>query len=417
MIVYAAIYRLVTGAYFAAIRIAALFDNKAKLFVNGRQDILDTIRQALRNEKRKCSWMHCASLGEFEQGRPVLEELKRKYPDNAIVLTFFSPSGYEVRKDYDGADHVFYLPIDTDANAKAFLDIVRPSLCVFVKYELWYYYLGNIAARRIPAILISAVFHKEQGFFKWYGSLQRHMLRCFTHIFVQDEKSRGLLAGLGINNVSVSGDTRFDRVIKAAQHTAEIPVAPVFAQGYKILVAGSTWREDELFLHKVLSLLSEDWKLILVPHEVNGEHIADIEELFRKDVVLWSDAVKQPVTVQDKRVLLVDKVGLLLRLYRYGTVAWIGGGFGKDGVHNVLEAAVYGLPCFFGPVFHQFIEAQELIAEGGAFAVSGPEAFVALLNDLQGSAFAECSTAAKEYVLTNGGATEVVVNWLMSSKG
>lgn len=416
MIIYTAIYRLAIQSYFAAIRVAALFDNKAKLFADGRKGLLEKIRLAFSKETRKSIWMHCASLGEFEQGRPVLEELKKQYPQHAIVLTFFSPSGYEVRKNYKGADYVFYLPVDSDEHAKAFLDIIRPSLCLFVKYEFWYYYLHNLAARKIPTVLVSAIFKKEQGFFKWYGGLQRHMLRCFTHIFVQDARSRELLAGIHIGNVTVSGDTRFDRVLKAARQVTELPVAETFAGNHKVLIAGSTWREDELFLHKAFARLPRDWKLILVPHEVNDEHINDVAELFGSESGLWTDALKNVSAISDKRVLIVNKVGLLLQLYRYGRVAWIGGGFGKEGVHNVLEAAVYGVPCVCGPIFHQFIEAEELIAEGGAFTLSVPEAFAALLENLDDPAeYRKHAAAAKNYVLSKGGAAEIVMEYLVNS--
>lgn len=409
MMIYAAIYRLAIGVYALAIRLAALFYPKAKLFTDGRRGLLDKIRQRLLDDPRPRIWMHCASLGEFEQGRPVLEAIHKQYPGYTIVLTFFSPSGYEVRKDYDGADYVFYLPIDTDANAKAFLDIVRPALCLFVKYEFWYYYLSNIAARGIPLILVSAVFTPRQEFFKWYGGLQRRILRCFSHIFVQDEVSVKLLQGIKIEKVSVIGDTRFDRVIEAARDANDLPVAAAFAHGHKVLVAGSTWKEDEEFLHKVLPLLSHDWKLILVPHEVDSSHISAIERLFAGNIIRWS----QWENGSDKRILLVDKVGFLLQLYRYGSVAWIGGGFGKEGVHNVLEAAVYGIPCFYGPIFQQFIEAKTLIERGGAFTINTPADLATSIREMDDSSrYQQHSAAAKNYVYSGEGATAKVMEYI-----
>lgn len=412
MIVYAALYRLAIWAYGAALHIAGLFNHKARLFVDGRKGIFDKIREAMAPDTKKRIWMHCASLGEFEQGRPVLEALRQTYPQYSFVVTFFSPSGYEVRKNYGGADHVFYLPMDSEANANTFLDIVNPALCIFVKYEFWYYYLDSIANRNIPVILISAIFNKEQGFFRWYGSLQRHMLRCFSHIFVQDEASHRLLGDIRIKTVSVSGDTRFDRVIDAAQKSIVLPEAEAFTKGHKIIVAGSTWTDDEIFFTKVLPQLTKEWKIILVPHEVNGEHITDIESLFEEDIVRWSEAEKS----KDKRVLLVDKVGILVHLYRYADVAWIGGGFGKDGVHNVLEAAVYGKPCFYGPVFHQFREAIELVAVEGAFSVNEPAEFMEALRDIEDDpSYMQHANAAKEYVYANGGATKVVVNYIATT--
>ena len=404
----ALLYRLATGAYFSMIRVFALFNAKAALFVNGRKDLLRTMRAELSTGQRPRIWMHCASLGEFEQGRPVLEALRAKYPDHAFVLTFFSPSGYEVRKDYAGADHIFYLPVDTPGNAREFLDIVQPALCLFIKYELWYFYLSALAKRKVPSLLVSAIFSPRQGFFKWYGGLQRKMLGTFGHIFVQDNNSMELLAQIGITNVTVSGDTRFDRVIKAVAQVSESPVAAEFCRNHKVIVAGSTWKEDELLLREALATLEKNWKMILVPHEVHEGHLKEIEQLYGEDVVRWSDW--QPGC--SKRVLLVDQVGFLLQLYRYATVAWIGGAFGKAGVHNVLEAAAFGKPCFYGPVFHQFLEAQELVNKGGAIVVQHAGELVVRLHGKAPETFHKQSIAAVNYVMANGGATEVVMKYL-----
>ena len=351
------IYRLVIGVYVLGIKVASLFQPKAKLFVDGRKGLLDKIRRSLINEERRRIWVHCASLGEFEQGRPVIEALRVQHPDYAIILTFFSPSGYEVRKDYDGADHIFYLPVDNLYNAQTFVGLVSPSICLFVKYELWYFYLSALKQDGVATILFSAKFNQNQGFFKWYGGLQREMLSCFTDIFVQDQESVDLLKSININNAIIGGDTRFDRVVKAASQVITLPIAEAFCGSSKILIAGSTWTDDEQLLCKALPSLPDGWKLILVPHEVHDGHINEIVRLYGNDVVKWSEWSGS----RDRKVLLVDKVGFLLQLYRYGTAAWVGGGFGKAGVHNVLEPAVYGLPCFYGPVFHQFIEAVDLV--------------------------------------------------------
>lgn len=400
------LYKLAIGAYALGIRVAALFKPKARLFIDGRIGLLDKIKSQLSKEQKTRIWVHCASLGEFEQGRPVIEALKEKYPQYAIVLTFFSPSGYEVRKDYNGADHIFYLPVDNHHNAEAFLDIVKPQLCLFIKYELWYFYLSGIAKRNIPSLLVSAIFNNNQGFFKWYGGLQRKMLDSFTHLFVQDQNSIDLLSGIGITTATVSGDTRFDRVVKAAQQTVELPIAKEFCAQHKVLIAGSSWGDDERLLYNTLSILPADWRIILVPHEVHSAHIAEIEKLYGKEVIKWSTWEQG----NDKKVLLVDKVGFLLQLYRYGTVAFIGGGYGKAGVHNVLEAAVYGLPCFYGPVFHQFIEAIELVSEGGAQVINKPEELAAALKSFESDAvYNKVSSTAKHYVLSKQGATDKVM--------
>lgn len=401
------LYRLAIGLYSLGIRVSSLFNPKARLFIQGRRGLLTRIKDAMRSEQRPRIWVHCASLGEFEQGRPVIEALRVLYPQYAIVLTFFSPSGYEVRKNYDGGDYIYYLPVDTGANARQFLDAVSPSLCLFIKYELWYGYLKGIEQRNIPAVLVSAIFNKEQGFFKWYGGLQRTMLGCFTRILVQDHNSIELLQTINITNTTISGDTRFDRVIKAASQQADLPMAAAFINGRKVLVAGSTWGEDEELLHKALPSLPADWCLILVPHEVHEAHVSTIEKLYGNDIVKWSDWKGS----SDRRVLLVDKVGFLLQLYSYGTAAFIGGGFGKEGVHNVLEAAVYGMPCYYGPVFHKFKEAVELVAQGGAEVINRPDELVQSLKGLADeSTYSRKAAAAKDYVFSMHGATGKVMD-------
>ena len=405
--IYTLIYRLAIAVYTLGIRFFSLFNYKAKLFINGRKNLIPRIKQALAAEKRPVVWVHCASLGEFEQGRPLLEAIRLQYPQYALLLTFFSPSGYEVRKNYVGADYVFYLPVDNPGNARFFLDAVNPKMCLFIKYELWYYYLKEIAQRKIPAFLVSAVFNEQQGFFKCYGALQRNMLRCFTHIFVQDENSHRLLKTIGLNAATVSGDTRFDRVIKAANEAEKLPVAAAFSLGYKVLVAGSTWPGDEEKLYAALQALPPQWRMIIVPHNVDKAHIAAIGQLFRGEVVRWSEWEKR---TSIPRVLLVDTVGQLMAIYQYGRVAYIGGGFGKAGVHNVLEPAVYGLPCLYGPIFHQFIEAGELSAAGAAIIVKTAGEVVTAIKALEDSnTYNKMSDAAKTYTHSWQGATGKVM--------
>jgi 3-deoxy-D-manno-octulosonic-acid transferase len=412
--IYVAVYRLSVSVYVLGVRMAALFHPKAKLFIKGRQGIFNRMQEALRHEDKPRIWMHCASLGEFEQGRPVLERMKKEYPGFALILTFFSPSGYEIRKNYQGAHYIFYLPTDSKSNARQFLDIARPSLCVFVKYEFWYFYLSELKQRGIPALLISAIFRKEQVFFKWYGKLQRYMLRCFSHVFVQDKDSVTLLNSIGINEVSVSGDTRFDRVLEAAKDKAALPIASAFTKGHVVIIAGSTWKNDEVFLRNTFALLTADWRLIIVPHEVDAQHINEIEKLFPGASVKWSEWKEGA----NSRVLIVDRVGFLLQLYRYADAAWIGGAFDKAGVHNVLEAAVYGKPCAYGPIFHQFKEAGELISAGGAISTDKPASYAAQLkqwND-EPQRYDQACKAARDYVLRNAGATDIIMDHLVSMK-
>jgi 3-deoxy-D-manno-octulosonic-acid transferase len=404
----AAIYWLAIRLYALVLRAAALFNPKAKKFIKGRRKLLQHIRYSLIDERRPRIWMHCASLGEFEQGRPLLEALRQKHPGYAFILTFFSPSGYEVRKDYEGADYVFYLPLDSNYNARHFLDSVQPRLAIFVKYELWYFFLSRLARRDIPLVLISAAFRKDQPFFKWYGRLHRRMLHCFTHIFVQNKMSADLLNRIGVEHVSVNGDTRFDRVLQAARHSEKLSLADEFCKGARVLVAGSTWRKDEVFLREVINHLSQNWKLILVPHEVDETHLNEIENLYDGIVGRWSAGNV------DKRVLMIDKVGLLMKIYSYGDAAWIGGAFDKEGVHNVLEAAVYGMPVAFGPVYDKFIEAGELLQEHGAITTSNPLQFARHIMQWETDTFTyeQVSSAAKKYVQSKGGATSKILRYL-----
>lgn len=412
---FAAIYWLAIKCYVLLVRIAALFNPKAKKFVEGRKGLLQHMRYALVDERRPRLWMHCASLGEFEQGRPVLERLRKKHPGFAYVITFFSPSGYEVRHNYEGADYVFYLPTDSPTHAKRFLDIVKPQLAIFVKYELWYFYLSAMARRDIPLLLISATFRKKQPFFKWYGILHRRMLNCFTHIFVQNKLSAELLNRVGVEHVSITGDTRFDRVLEAVDMKSDMPKAEGFCKGYRILVAGSTWKEDETFLKEVMTFLPANWRLILVPHEVHDAHIEEIEQLFEGNTVRWTDKADP-----SKRILVVDKVGLLMKLYRHGNLAWVGGGFGKEGVHNVLEPAVYGIPVAFGPIHDKFVEASELLAESGAVTKSDPRQFANTIMqwETDKQAYQRVCLAAAKYVQSKAGATAKIKayieekNWL-----
>lgn len=406
------LYRLSILLYTLVVHIASWFKPKAKLFIDGRKGLLLRIKAQMGNETRPRIWMHCASLGEFEQGRPVLESLRTQYPGYAIVLTFFSPSGYQVRKKYDGADYVFYLPLDKASNARQFVLDINPELALFVKYDLWYYYLHELKKRMIPVLLIDGIFRPQQGYFRWYGSVQRQMLRMITHIFVQNEASADLLRTINIRKVSIAGDTRFDRVLSVAQASAPIEKIGLLAQKYKLFIAGSTWAEDEQLLFLILPKLPPDWKLIIVPHEVEEERISSVEKLFIGRVKRWSSW--QDNTIFDQQVLVVDTIGLLLKMYRYGSIAWIGGGLAKGGVHNVLEAAVYGLPCVYGPVYQRYQEAVGLIASGGAVVCTDAASLQLFLDNIlrDKDVWSRQSTAAKEYVAAKGGATQIILDYL-----
>ena len=405
------LYRLSILLYVLAVRYAALFKPKAKLFIEGRKGLLLKIKAQMGQETRPRIWMHCASLGEFEQGRPILEHIREQYPHYAIVLSFFSPSGYQVHKKYKGADYVFYLPIDTASNAQQFILNVQPSLAIFVKYDLWYYYLYELHSNSIPCILVDAIFRPSQGFFKWYGAVQRKMVQLLSHIFVQNEQSLQLLHSIGVEQVSIAGDTRFDRVLSVAHRVESIEKIEQIAERYQLLIAGSTWAEDEQLLADILPQLPPHWKLIIVPHEVDEQRIRSIEKLFEGRIKRWSTWDEQTL---DKQVLVLDTIGLLLKLYRYGSIAWIGGGLSSGGVHNVLEAAVYGQACAYGPVHEKYQEAIELIESGGAVCCTNSEEFSAFLQKiLQDESYQQqYSLAAKNYVASKGGATPKIIDYL-----
>lgn len=389
------------------LRIVALFHPKAKYFIAGRKNWRRRLQKVFEKEERPIIWMHCASLGEFEQGRPVLEAIRERFPGYALLLTFFSPSGYELRKNYSGADMVFYLPVDSRRSAKAFLDIVQPELALFVKYEFWYYYLQALKKRQIPTILFSAYFQDNQPFFKFYGGLYRRMLSCYQQIFVQDDNSQKLLAQINVHQVRIAGDTRFDRASKVLASLKPFPNVLAFKQECRLLVAGSTWPEDEALLKRALPTLSENnYKILLVPHEAGEANIRRVMDLFGAEACLWHDA---DGALEQKKVAVVDSVGHLSYLYQYADVAWIGGGFGK-GIHNILEPAVFGIPVFFGPKFQRFREAVDMMALNAVAQVSDGEELTALLQD--NVRLKIMGTNAAGYVHAQLGATEKIISYL-----
>lgn len=361
-------------------------------------------------------WMHCASLGEFEQGRPVLEKLKEAYPGHKILLTFFSPSGYEIRKNYPGADWIFYLPLDTKSNVKRFLEIVNPGLVIFVKYEYWYNYLSQLHKRQVPVILVSAIFRENAVFFKWYGSLHRKMLHFFSHLFVQNEESRlRLQSMLPAHAVTLAGDTRFDRVATIANAFEPIPVIEKFTAGKKVLVAGSTWPDDEKNLKKLIKSVN-NISLIIAPHEINESHLQFLKSIF-PDAVLYSELSKESASHQNlpiSNILIIDNIGMLSKLYNYSIISYIGGGFNKSGIHNTLEAAVYGRPVIFGPNYGKFAEAVELIKKRGACSYNTDIELIEIFKKIISSEniLQEYSFNAGAFVAESTGATNKILSWL-----
>lgn len=363
------LYNLAIFFLRALYRLAAIQNAKANLFINGRRDLFGKLSEALQGNKQPLIWMHCASLGEFEQGRPVLEALKKEFTTHKILVTFFSPSGYEARKTYTLADYIFYLPWDTPDNARRFIDTAKPVMALFVKYEFWYHYITELHRRNIPVLNVSGVFHSRQVFFKWYGAFFRKLLLKFNHFFVQNTASAEVLQRIGINQVTVAGDTRFDRVWQLLQVHEKFPVIEQFKGADKLMVVGSSWPEDLDVLLPFIHDQHRHTKFIIAPHEISEAGIRNIERHLTSKTLRYSAARHVP-DPGEYQVLIIDNIGMLAQLYRYAEYAWVGGGYGK-GLHNILEAAVYGIPVFFGNKnFHKFPEATDLINRGGAFAVS-----------------------------------------------
>ncbi len=409
------LYNIFLLLFRAGTAIASMFDAKAKKWVKGHKKLFSRLQNAIPTGE-KIIWVHCASLGEFEQGRPVMEELKKNYPACKILLTFFSPSGYEAQKNYKGADWIFYLPLDGPRTAKKFLEIVNPSLVIFVKYEFWYYYLKKIKYRNIPLILISALFRKDMSFFKWYGGLQRKILSRFDRLFVQNDSSKKLLDEIGLGAITeVSGDTRFDRVLQIAENFTPIEMIEQFVGKEKTIVAGSTWLPDEQILGKYYNdYMDRDYKWIIAPHDISDTRLKEVSEIFA-DSIRYSTLLK--TREFDKRVLIIDNIGMLSRLYYYATVAYVGGGFSKSGIHNVLEPAVYGKPVIFGPHYKKYYEAIQLINSGGAIFINGFEDFDVNI-DIRSSNTENKITGrqAKGYILKNKGATEKIVSYIQEKR-
>jgi len=407
-------YNIGVRLYWLAAWITSLWNPKAKKWVKGRKGWHKELRNRFGPDDRVI-WFHCASLGEFEQGRPLIEETRARFPGHKILLTFFSPSGYEKRKTFEQADYVMYLPLDTARNARLMAGTVKPEMVIFIKYEFWYHFLHRLSERGTPLFLASGIFRPGQLFFRWYGRWYCKFLESFTHIFVQHEDSRLLLQKIGIDRVTVAGDTRFDRVRKAAATPFHHPALEQLIRGRTAIVAGSTWDPDEQLLEEAFLQLPDELFWIIAPHELSQTHLSRLLKRF-PDSLLYStlEEKMQPGT----RVVIIDSIGSLSYLYRLGTLAYVGGGFGK-GIHNILEAATYGIPVIFGPVYHKFREAVELAELKGGFPVQdGKELLSTIHQQLNDRDLLKVSSKiAGNYVMERVGATSAIMNEVCKKSG
>jgi len=408
------IYKIGIQIFFVLVIIAAPFNVKAGRWLRGRQGIWRKIKLKIKPGDRVV-WVHCASLGEFEQGRPIIEEIRKTMPEKKILLTFFSPSGYELRKNYEGADCVTYMPLDTRLNAWYFMNLVKPEIAFFIKYDYWYYFLRTLRKKGVPIYLVSARFRRNQVFFKWYGLWYRSVLKFFKILFVQNEESRRLLNVIGIKNVEVTGDTRFDRVYAISKRSVEYPWLEPFAAGKKVIIAGSTWEKDDQLLISYINQSGPDISFIIAPHEINEKKLIRIIELIEHPCVRFTDNDKS--SYLNAKVIIVDTIGHLSSLYRYGKIAYIGGGFGK-GIHNTLEAATYGLPVVFGPNYLNFLEAVQMIERKAAFSISNFDQLKTILDDLTNDEkkLENCSHLAKSYIESKLGATRTIIDRAIHNK-
>ena len=407
------LYRLGIGLYHLGIRLAALFNPKARQWVQGRAGWREALHNWRANvpAQAKVVWMHCASLGEFEQGRPVLEQLRQRYPDLQVVLSFYSPSGYEQRKNYSGADYVCYLPADSPANSQRWLSELQPDLIVFVKYEFWYFHLKAAFQRNIPTYIIAASFRADQIFFRWYGQLFRQLLQSFAHLYVQTAKDADLLSTLDLKQVTVAGDPRVDQVLSIASADYHFPLIAQFAAQHKVFIAGSSWPPGEEILLADQQLWAGDWKLLIAPHDISAGHVQQIIDRLELRWVRYSSA-PSPEDLQQARVLILDTIGMLSRVYRYGDLAYIGGGFGRS-IHNTLEPAAHGLPVLFGPRHEKFSEAITLLQRGGAFLIESTEEFQQVFAHLSlPENHRQAAAVIQSYLQENQGAASLIAEEL-----
>jgi 3-deoxy-D-manno-octulosonic-acid transferase len=407
------IYTFIICLYGLLVKLASPFNAKAMLWVDGRKGLFKKIEEAFRGLDRKnrpVIWFHASSLGEFEQGSPIIEAFRSAYPTYKILLTFYSPSGYEVRKSYGHTDWIFYLPLDTPGNARRWIDIVQPAAAIFIKYDFWFNFLGSLYKQNIPVYFVSALFRPGQHFFRWYGSWFSRQLAGVTHFFVQNDETAALLKSIGLRNVTIAGDTRFDRVYAIASQKHSFPLIEQFIYGKNVFIGGSTWKEDEALLIPLIRQKELNLKFILAPHDTSPERIQYIIGELDQPVVRYSELNKE--NAQQAEVLIIDSVGILAQLYQYATLAFIGGGFGT-GIHNIQEPITYGVPVFFGPGYHKFKEAVDLINMGGVFSVTSAEELnvkaAGILGDPQ--EYKHLSTICRNYVDENRGATAKIMHY------
>ena len=395
------------------LRVISLFNKKIKLFVDGRKETFKKLENSI-SKNDKVIWIHCASLGEFEQGRPIIEKLKEKYKNHKVVLTFFSPSGFEVRKNYKEVDVVCYLPIDTKSNTRKFIELVHPEMAIFVKYEFWPNILKELKNKNIQTILVSGIFRENQIFFKPFGVWMRKSLQTFSHFFVQDENSEKLLASIRIHNVTISGDTRFDRVHEITQQDNSLDFIEEFKHNQLTFVAGSTWKEDEEFIIDYINnSASEKYKFIIAPHNINQKETKELQSNINTKTVLFSE--KENQNLKEAQVFIIDTIGILTKIYSYADIAYVGGGF-ETGLHNILEPATFGIPIIIGPKYDKFKEAVDLVNEGGCFVVYTKEEFNSQLKELFNDTDDRMKKGkiTKKFISQNIGATNIILNYIKS---
>ncbi|MFH7000295.1 3-deoxy-D-manno-octulosonic acid transferase [Flavobacterium sp. FlaQc-57] len=403
------LYNLVISIAGFFLKIVALFSPKIKLFTEGRKNVFTILEEKIKPTD-KTIWFHSASLGEYEQGLPVIEKIKERYPSHKIIVTFFSPSGYEVRKNNNVADVTIYLPLDTKSNAKKFLKLTHPELVFFIKYEFWLNYLRELETSKTPTYLISGIFRDSQMFFKWYGGFYRKALKAFTYFFVQNESSKEKIEAIGFHNVIVSGDTRFDRVNAILERDNTLDFIENFKNDSPTIVIGSSWPKDEALLAEYINEAPENVKFIIAPHNIKADQIASLKSQITKSTVLFSE--KDNLDLSNYNVFIIDTVGLLTKIYSYGTIAYVGGGFGNPGIHNILEPATFGIPILIGPNYSNFAEAVQLVSLGGCIVISNSSDLKQNLNRLltDKSFLEEKSNICKSYIQENKGATNCIMS-------